>query len=97
MIKYIKVDWPDYQEFIELPEFDECFYCVEDNSYFIPEYLYNKTTLNSFQLPDKYKDKFTLEFNKINRGQKVLVEISSFKEYKIEESVINWKIDLVNV
>ncbi len=48
MIKYIKVDWPDYQEFIELPEFDECFYCVEDNSYFIPEYLYNKTTLNSF-------------------------------------------------
>lgn len=91
MIKYIKVNWPDYQEFMELPEFNECFYCVEDDSYFIPEYLYNKT-LSYFRLPDKYKDRFTIEFNKINRGQKVLVETSPFKEWKVEESAVNWKV-----
>ena len=45
MQKYIKVDWPDYQEFDEHPRFkEECFFCSEtwSGSYFIPEDLYNE-------------------------------------------------------
>ena len=45
MTKYIKIDWPEYQYFMEYPDFREiCFFCAEDNSYFIPEDLYNKVT-----------------------------------------------------
>lgn len=43
MVKYIKEDWPEYQEFMERPDFRErCFYCADDNSYFIPENLYDE-------------------------------------------------------
>lgn len=45
MTKYIKIDWPEYQYFMEYPDFREiCFFCAEDNSYFILEDLYNKVT-----------------------------------------------------
>lgn len=44
MTKYIKINWPEYQYFMEHPDFREIyFFCAEDNSYFIPEDLYDKT------------------------------------------------------
>ena len=53
MTKYIKVDWPEYQEFMEYPDFREiCFFCAEDNSYFIPEDLYD----NKLEFPKKYEN-----------------------------------------
>lgn len=46
MTKYIKIDWPEYQYFMEYPDFREiCFFCAEDNSYFIPEDLYENSSL----------------------------------------------------
>lgn len=42
MTKYIKVEQPEYQFFMDHPRFDECCYLVEDNSYMIPEDIYEK-------------------------------------------------------
>lgn len=54
MTKYIKIDWLEYQYFMEYPDFREiCFFCAEDNSYFIPEDLYNKVT-QKLEFPKKY-------------------------------------------
>lgn len=56
MTKYIKKEWPDYQIFMEHPKFrEDCFYYSEDNSYFIPEYLYNEV-MNSLEYPKKYEN-----------------------------------------
>lgn len=39
--KYYKVNWPEYQDFMEMPRFrQQCFYCADDDSYFIPEEMY---------------------------------------------------------
>lgn len=38
--KYLKYDWPDYQIYMEHPDFyDLSYYIIEDNSYMIPEDL----------------------------------------------------------
>ena len=43
MIKYIAVEWPEYQIFMEYPKFrEECYFCSDANIYFIPEDLYTK-------------------------------------------------------
>ena len=43
MIKYIAVEWPEYQIFMEHPQFrEECYFCPDANLYFIPENLYNE-------------------------------------------------------
>lgn len=42
MTKYIKVEWPEYQFFMDHPRFGECCYLVEDNSYMIPEDIYEE-------------------------------------------------------
>lgn len=56
MTKYIKEDWPEYQAFMEHPDFRErCFYCADDNSYFIPEDLYDEVTYK-LQFPKKYEN-----------------------------------------
>lgn len=56
MTKYIKEDWPEYQEFMEHPNFYErCFFCSEDDSYFIPEDLYDEVTYK-LQFPKKYEN-----------------------------------------
>lgn len=56
MTKYIKVEWPDYQGFMERLDFHEkCFFCAEDNSYFIPEDLYEEITYK-LQFPKKYEN-----------------------------------------
>lgn len=40
MTKYIKLDWPEYQEYMEHPKFREDSYYIADcNSYMIPEYI----------------------------------------------------------
>lgn len=54
MTKYIKEEWPEYQEFMEHPDFyEKCFFCSEDSSYFIPEDLYDEVTYK-LQFPKKY-------------------------------------------
>lgn len=43
MVKYICVEWPEYQIFMEHPRFrEECYYCPDSSVYFIPEDLYDK-------------------------------------------------------
>jgi hypothetical protein len=47
MIKYVMVSWPEIQDYMEHPRFEECIFCQEieghpcpDNSYMVPEDLY---------------------------------------------------------
>lgn len=43
MTKYVYVEWPEYQIFMEHPRFeDECYYCPDSSVYFIPEDLYDE-------------------------------------------------------
>lgn len=43
MTKYIYVEWPEYQIFMEHPRFeDDCYYCPDSSVYFIPEDLYSE-------------------------------------------------------
>lgn len=43
MTKYIYVEWPEYQIFMEHPRFeDDCYYCPDSSVYFIPEDLYDE-------------------------------------------------------
>lgn len=92
MTKYIKADWPEYQEFMEHPDFRErCFFCAEDNSYFIPEDLYEETKYSPYELPDEYKEGYTTDFVHIKRGQNLLVFIYETEELKVVKAMSNWK------
>lgn len=43
MTKYVCVEWPEYQIFMEHPRFeDDCYYCPDSSVYFIPEDLYDE-------------------------------------------------------
>lgn len=43
MTKYVCVEWPEYQIFMEHPRFeDDCYYCLDSSVYFIPEDLYDE-------------------------------------------------------
>lgn len=67
-MKYIKVNWPEYQEYMEHPYFREMsYYHANDNSYFIPEdlinqvesglicpYVYENTSLGNVTLYETY-------------------------------------------
>ena len=54
MIKYIKVDWPESQEFMEYKE--ETFVCADsENILFVPENLYNEV-MYKLQFPKKYEN-----------------------------------------
>lgn len=58
MIKYIKVDWPDYQKFEEHERANECYTCIvyEDiYSLMVPEDLYNEV-MQKLQFPKKYEN-----------------------------------------
>lgn len=47
--KYIAVEWPEYQIFMEHPRFrEECYYCPDSSVYFIPEDLYNEVEERMF-------------------------------------------------
>ncbi len=41
MVKYIKVDWPESQKFMEEEYEDTCYQC-DDMVVFVPEDLYNE-------------------------------------------------------
>lgn len=42
MEKYVLVEWPEYQHFMEFPDFKErCYYCADENVYFVPQSMYN--------------------------------------------------------
>ena len=54
MIKYIKVDWPESQEFMEYKE--ETFVCADsEGTLFVPENLYNEV-MYKLQFPKKYEN-----------------------------------------
>ena len=56
MVKYICVEWPEYQIFMEHPRFrEECYYCPDSSVYFIPEDLYEEVTYK-LQFPKKYEN-----------------------------------------
>lgn len=56
MVKYICVEWPEYQIFMEHPRFGEdCHYCPDSSVYFIPEDLYKEVTYK-LQFPKKYEN-----------------------------------------
>lgn len=49
MEKYLLVEWPEIQNFMDHPRWSECIFCVEiaghpcpDNSYMVPESLYKE-------------------------------------------------------
>ena len=49
MTKYVCVEWPEYQIFMEHPRFeDNCYYCPDSSVYFIPEDLYNEVEERMF-------------------------------------------------
>lgn len=56
MTKYILVEWPEYQVFMEHPRFSEvCHYCPDSNTYFVPEDLYNEV-MYKLEFPKKYEN-----------------------------------------
>ena len=49
MTKYVCVEWPEYQIFMDHPRFeDNCYYCPDSSVYFIPEDLYNEVDERMF-------------------------------------------------
>ena len=56
MVKYICVEWPEYQFFMDHQRFrDECYHCPDTNVYFVPEDLYDEV-INKLEFPKKYED-----------------------------------------
>ena len=42
MEKFILVEWPDYQYFMDHPDFEtRCYFCADENVYFVPVDMYN--------------------------------------------------------
>lgn len=90
MTKYILVEWPEMQKFQERPEYeDTCFEHESGAITFVPEDLYNEV-MNPFELPDEYKENFTLEFDRIKKGQKVLIEDTENHRLFTVEARTNW-------
>lgn len=56
MTKYIKVEWPEYQTYMEHPQFRELSYYNSDNNiYFIPENLIEEVDVK-LRFPKIYED-----------------------------------------
>lgn len=56
MVKYICVEWPEYQIFMGHSRFrEDCYYCPDSSVYFIPEDLYEEVTYK-LQFPKKYEN-----------------------------------------
>lgn len=90
MIKYIKVEWPESQVFMEYE--DETYYCAESSgTLFVPEDLYNKIMRHSYKLPDEYKDKFEMFPISIKRGQNVLIIMNNTGELRVVKAATSWK------
>ena len=53
--KYVLVPWPEIQDFMEHPRWEECIFCQEieghpcpDGAYMVPESLYKEVITNIF-------------------------------------------------
>ena len=89
MTKYIAVEWPEYQAYMEHPRFrEDCYYNSDNNIYFIPEDMYESVFYT--ELPKEYREKYDIFFNRIKRGQNVLVILYDTEEYKVTKSGANW-------
>lgn len=89
MTKYIKVDWPESQKFTEYE--DETYVCAESaGTLFVPEGLYDEVMNPPFEIPEEYKENFTADFDKIKRGQKVLIEDIQKQELFVVEAETSW-------
>lgn len=91
MDKYIRVEWPEYQQFESHPKFkEECYYSADSNVYFIPEDLYNDILNKIYELPDEYKENYTTDFDRVKKDQNLLVFIYETEEFKVFKSLVNW-------
>lgn len=89
--KYIAVEWPEYQIFMEHPRFrEDCYFCPDASIYFIPEDLYDEVMNPPFELPEEYRENFTTEFDRIKRGQKVLIDDVQKQELFVVEAETSW-------
>lgn len=80
MVKYICVEWPEYQIFMEHPRFGEdCHYCPDSSVYFIPEDLYEEVT---------YKLQFPKKYENTNLGT-----IVCYENYAVVEGTTNYYYD----
>lgn len=92
--KYILINWPDYQLFMDHPRFkDDCYNCLEVNAYFIPEDLYEEVTNPPYELPEEYKEVYDINFKSVKKGQNLLVLPYDTEEVRIIKSKTNWKIN----
>lgn len=92
MTKYIKVEWPETQKFQELDNYDDLVYEHHETgtpTLFVPEDLYREV-MDPYELPDEYKENFTTNFDRIERGQKVLVEDSESGRLYTVEAMTSW-------
>ena len=46
-MKYTRVDWPEIQDYMENPDFEECYFDSEKNVWFIPEWWETEKELES--------------------------------------------------
>lgn len=96
MIKYIMVTWPEIQEYMHHPRWEECIFCSSlrnhpcpDSAYMVPEDLYEEITNPLFKLPDEYSN-YTMDFDKIKKGQNCLVAIGNSPKYTVVKAAVNW-------
>lgn len=48
MIKYVKVEWPEIQDYMDNPEYSEkCYFDPKKNAWFIPEWWETEKELES--------------------------------------------------
>lgn len=94
-IKYVLVQWPEIQNYMDNPRYNECFCANSINKediesyWFVPEDLYNEIEYSYIELPEEYKN-YDLNFNKVTQGQNLLVEIGT--ELKVVKALSNWNI-----
>lgn len=64
MSKYIRVEWPEIQKFMDISGWNQCYYGFSEDQefdedkpscYFVPEDLYNKV-MNKLEFPKKYEN-----------------------------------------
>lgn len=84
MVKYICVEWPEYQIFTEHPRFrEECYHCPDSYVYFIPEDLYKEVIYKTAVLK-KYKNT-------------ELGTIVCYENYAVVDGITNYYYDKSNI
>lgn len=73
--KYFKVEWPEYQVYMEYPNFRElCGFDPEQNAYYIPQYIIEEIDYKNY--PDEIEHNGVIYKTKIDwkKGDEVLFE-----------------------